>query len=90
MLSPGAVAFDHGRPRRGDRSTEVEPSLDLTVLKHLALTFDQTGVLFGVTQALSAESVVQSNITYSNGHGYYSDPYKTLDTRPTHRAVSRQ
>jgi hypothetical protein len=50
MLSPGAVAFDHGRPRRGDRSTEVEPSLDLTVLKHLALTFDQTGVLFGVTQ----------------------------------------
>jgi hypothetical protein len=52
MLSPGAVAFDHGRPRRGDRSTKVEPSLDLAVLKHLALTFDQTGVLFGVTQVL--------------------------------------
>src|SRR5439155_1168229 len=31
-------------------------------------------LLFGVTQALSAESIVQSNITYSTGHGYYSDP----------------
>jgi hypothetical protein len=43
--------------------------------------------LVGVTQALSANSIVQSNLTYSRGHGYYSDPYKTLDTRPTHRAV---
>jgi len=44
-------------------------------------------LLFGVTQALSAESIVQSNITYSTGHGYYSDPYKTLDIRPDHRRV---
>ncbi len=43
--------------------------------------------LVGVTQALSATAIVQSNLTYSRGHGYYSDPYKTLDTRPTHRAV---
>jgi hypothetical protein len=50
MLSPGAVAFDHGRPRRGDRSTKIEPELDLAVLKHLPLTFNQTIVLFGVTQ----------------------------------------
>jgi hypothetical protein len=43
--------------------------------------------LVGVTQALSATAIVQSNVTYSRSHGYYSDPYKTLDTRPTHRTV---
>ena len=30
--------------------------------------------LVGVTQALSATAIVQSNLTYSRGHGYYSDP----------------
>lgn len=39
----------------------------------------------GVTQALTANSTVQSNLTYYTGHGYYSDPYKPLDTRPTTR-----
>jgi Protein of unknown function (DUF3570) len=39
----------------------------------------------GVTQALTANSIIQSNLTYYTGHGYYSDPYKTLDTRPTTR-----
>ena len=37
----------------------------------------------GVTQALSPNDIVQSNLTYYTGHGYYSDPYKPLDTRPT-------
>jgi len=43
--------------------------------------------LIGVTQALSSNSIVQSNITVSRGHGYYSDPYKPLDTRPDRRTV---
>ena len=43
--------------------------------------------LVGVTQALSPTSLVQSNLTYSSGHGYYSYPYKPLDTRPGHRTV---
>ena len=43
--------------------------------------------LVGVTQALSSEAIVQSNLTYSRGHGYYSDPYKPFDTRPDHREV---
>ena len=43
--------------------------------------------LVGITQALSATDIVQSNITYSTGHGYYSDPYKPLDTRPGERRV---
>ena len=43
----------------------------------------------GVTQALTADSIIQSNLTYSTGHGYYSDPYKPLDTRPTTATRSR-
>lgn len=39
----------------------------------------------GVTQALTANSIIQSNVTYYTGHGYYSDPYKSLDTRPSSR-----
>jgi hypothetical protein len=39
----------------------------------------------GITQALSPNDIVQSNLTYYTGHGYYSDPYKPLDTRPTTR-----
>ncbi len=36
--------------------------------------------LVGVTQALTANSIIQSNFTFYTGHGYFSDPYKTLDT----------
>lgn len=43
--------------------------------------------LIGITQVLSAQDIVQSNLTYSTGHGYYSDPYKLLDTRPDNRHV---
>ncbi len=43
--------------------------------------------LAGVTQALSADAIIQSNLTYSYGHGYYSDPYKPLDTRPDQRRI---
>ena len=41
--------------------------------------------LVGVTQALNANAIVQSNLTYYTGHGYYSDPYKSLDQRPSER-----
>ena len=44
--------------------------------------------LAGVTQALSKNAIVQSNLTYSRGHGYYNDPYKSLDTRPSTRQVT--
>jgi len=43
--------------------------------------------LLGITQALSATSIVNSNITYSHGHGYFDDPYKTFDHRPSERNV---
>ena len=43
--------------------------------------------LFGVTQVLSQTAIVQSNVTYTRGHGYFDDPYKPADTRPDRRRV---
>lgn len=43
--------------------------------------------LVGVTQVLNAGALVQSNLTYSDGRGYYSDPYKPLDRRPDTRRL---
>ncbi len=43
--------------------------------------------LAGITQNLSPLDTLQSTLTWSQGHGYYSDPYKPLDTRPGNRQV---
>lgn len=42
-------------------------------------------LLFGITQAVSSADLVQFNLTYSSGKGYYNDPYKTVDERPRER-----
>ncbi len=41
--------------------------------------------LFGVTRVLSKTDIVQFNLGYSNGNGYYTDPYKDPDNRPHDR-----
>ncbi len=41
--------------------------------------------LLGVTQILSPDAIMQSNITFSSGHGYYVDPYKLFENRPSSR-----
>ncbi|CAN5136343.1 DUF3570 domain-containing protein [soil metagenome] len=41
--------------------------------------------LVGVTQVLSRNDIVQITGTYSDGKGYYSDPYKSPDNRPRDR-----
>jgi hypothetical protein len=38
--------------------------------------------LAGVTQALNANDIAQVNLSYTQGKGYYSDPYKLFDNRP--------
>jgi hypothetical protein len=43
--------------------------------------------LVGITQALSPTQIVQSNLTYSYGHGDFNDPYKLLDRRPNERRI---
>ncbi len=44
-------------------------------------------VQLGVTQVWNADTVVTSSLSWSHGNGYYSDPYKPLDTRPRSRDV---
>lgn len=46
---------------------------------------DINAALFGVTRVLSKNDIVQLNIGYSKGEGYYSDPYKYYDNRPGKR-----
>jgi hypothetical protein len=41
--------------------------------------------LLGITQVLTPTDIAQLNLTVSNGHGYYSDPYKLPDSRPDQR-----
>jgi YaiO family outer membrane protein len=41
--------------------------------------------LLGVTQALTRSDLLQANLGYSTGTGYYSDSYKTGDVRPDSR-----
>ncbi|MBN8549363.1 MAG: DUF3570 domain-containing protein [Deltaproteobacteria bacterium] len=43
------------------------------------------GYLFGITQVLTENSIMQSNLSYTHASGYQSDPYKTLDNRPSTR-----
>ncbi|MBU6436113.1 MAG: DUF3570 domain-containing protein [Betaproteobacteria bacterium] len=40
---------------------------------------------FGVTQVLTPNDIGQINITYSQGKGFFSDPYKQYDVRPDNR-----
>ena len=42
-------------------------------------------VILGVTQVLSPNDIIQSNVTYARGRGYYDDPYKAIDVRPDFR-----
>ncbi len=41
--------------------------------------------LIGVTRVLTKKDIVQFNLGYSNGNGYYTDPYKNPDIRPRDR-----
>jgi hypothetical protein len=42
-------------------------------------------LMAGVTQVLTPNDIVQGNITYSSGRGYFTDPYKFYDKRPDSR-----
>ncbi len=42
-------------------------------------------MLVGLTQVLSKTDLVQLNVTFNAGEGFYSDPYKLLDERPEAR-----
>ncbi len=42
-------------------------------------------LLAGVTQVLTPKDIMQLNLTYSSGKGYFTDPYKFYDKRPDYR-----
>jgi Protein of unknown function (DUF3570) len=42
----------------------------------------------GVTQVLTPLDIAQLSATYTEGVGYYSDPYKTFDKRPRNRSTN--
>jgi len=46
-------------------------------------------VLLGVTQVVTMNDIVQFNLGYYKGHGYFSDPYKIYDERPRERAQQK-
>lgn len=41
--------------------------------------------IVGLTRALTATDLVQMQLGYSSGKGYYNDPYKLFDSRPDSR-----
>ncbi len=41
--------------------------------------------LIGVTKVMTKQDIIQFNLGYSNGSGYFTDPYKSEDNRPRHR-----
>ena len=44
--------------------------------------------LFGVTKILSKVDIIQLNIGFSKGDGYFTDPYKSYDIRPKQRNIT--
>ena len=44
-----------------------------------------TELMLGVTQALTSNDLLQVNLSFNSGRGYYSDPYKEPDIRPRQR-----
>jgi Protein of unknown function (DUF3570) len=44
-----------------------------------------TELLLGLTQAWTADDLIQLNLTLGRGRGFYSDPYKEVDNRPNER-----
>ncbi len=46
---------------------------------------DVTDVMLGVTQTWTKNDLVQANLSYVMGRGYFNDPYKLADIRPRSR-----
>lgn len=60
-----------------DISSSIAPTLDES-----RRTFN---FILGVTQVLDVNSILQTNLSFTSGDGFFSDPYKTLDKRPESR-----
>jgi hypothetical protein len=41
--------------------------------------------LLGISRNITSQDIAQVNLSYAHGRGYFSDPYKFLDSRPNRR-----
>ena len=78
-----------------NRNTMLKLGLGVTkdrIRSNIDNTLDESRItvdwLLGVTQVLTPNDVVQVNLGFANGQGFFSDPYKTLDSRPRSRQAS--
>jgi hypothetical protein len=62
----------------GISNDDINPSNKIVVNE----TKQVMDYILGVTQVLTTRDIVQLNLGYSAGKGYFSDPYKTFDQRP--------
>ncbi len=65
----------------GVASDGIDPVNNLVVGE----TRQTNQVSLGITKVASRADVLQATLSYSDGRGYYSDPYKVLDLRPRER-----
>jgi Protein of unknown function (DUF3570) len=66
---------------------QPKPGETPKVINYIGKPGKKRGVdlMIGYTSNLSPTDIVQSNITYTSGRGYYDDPYKDFDKRPDNR-----
>ncbi|WP_341886889.1 DUF3570 domain-containing protein [Variovorax sp. YR752] len=86
-----AVSLD-GRISTDDRNTTLNLGLAHTRDRITSVNDDlldedrkTTELMAGVTRVLTRSDIVQLNLSYAGGRGYYSDPYKLFDHRPDTR-----
>lgn len=78
-----------------DRNTTLKWGLGVTkdrIGSNIDPTFSDekstVDALLGVTQVITPNDIAQVTLTYANGQGFFSDPYKALDSRPRSRQTS--
>ncbi len=65
----------------GFSSDRISSRNDLSLHEHKGTA----QFLLGLTQVLTADDIVQVDLTWQRGRGFFSDPYKALDVRPRKR-----
>lgn len=68
----------------GVAKDDINP-VNLNVVDEHKNTWD---AMLGVSQILTPRDIVQLNLSFSRGRGYFSDPYKLIDNRPRERNQS--
>ena len=72
----GSWAFDISEPTRQSIIEPIDGIGDFKITKNRSKTSQQ--YLFGVSQVIDKDSVLQSNMTFGYQSGYLSDPYKLV------------